>query len=217
VLYPDLSVSALQSVKSIMLFHRKPLNELDGASIALTTASATSVNLLKIILDKGYGLKPNYTSAAPSLTDMMQEHDAALLIGDDAIKATWVDYGYLVTDLGEEWFKLTGKWMTFAVWAIRKQVLDSDPEMIGRIYEAFLESKRKSLKDPAGLIADAQTKIGGTEHYWEQYFGNLCYDFGPNQWAGLQLFYDYSYELGLLPRKVQLKIWQHNSVVQVTG
>lgn len=207
LLYPDLSVSAFGRVKSILLFHREPLEHVAHSRIALPTTSATSVNLLKIILEKFYGGKPEYEYASPSLEGMMSQYDAALLIGDDAIRASWEKHGYRITDLGEEWRRLTGQWMSFAVWAIRKQTAEAHPELVRDIFDAFVESKRRSLADPDGMIREAVTTIGGTEDYWRTYFGGLCYDFGPEQWRGLQLYYDYAWELGFLPDKVPLQIW----------
>ncbi|TVY11613.1 menaquinone biosynthesis protein [Paenibacillus cremeus] len=216
MLFPDMSVSSYSHVNSILFFHRKPIEELTSATIALPTTSATSVNLLKIILYKFYHLEPNYVYAAPELDTMMKTADAALLIGDHAIRASWEDNGYMVTDLGAEWTRLTGQWMSFAVCTIRKEVVEQQPEQIERIYEAFLESKRKSLADMTGMINDAQKLIGGTAEYWEHYFSNLSYEFGPKQWEGLQLYYQYATELGFLDREVKLHIWNHNSVVRVT-
>lgn len=216
MLFPHMSVSAFGHVKSILLFHRKPLEELGKATIALPTTSATSVHLLKIILTKFYGLEPNYLYAAPELEPMMKSADAALLIGDHAIRASWEDNGYLVTDLAQEWTRLTGQWMSFAVCAIRKQTVEQQPEKVQRIYEAFLESKRKSLADLKGLVEDAQALIGGTESYWQHYFSTLSYEFGPKQQAGLKLYYQYAAELGFLDREVALHIWNDNSVVRVT-
>lgn len=216
LLFPHMSVSAFEHVKSIMLFHRKPLEELGQSTIALTTASATSVNLLKIILNKFYGLEPNYVSAAPELDTMMNTADAALLIGDHAIRASWEDNGFMVTDLASEWTRLTGQWMSFAVCAVRKETAEKKPELVSRIYEGIMESKRKSLSDFTALVEDAQSLIGGTKTYWQDYFSNLCYEFGPKQWEGLKLYYHYAAEMGLLNRPVELQIWNDNSVVRVT-
>jgi len=216
VLCSDLSVSANDAVNSILLFHREPLEQVKNGRIALTTASETSVNLLKIILQKFYGGTPTYTSCPPALDEMMQNHDAALLIGDDAIRASWRDTGYRVTDLGQEWKKWTGHGMTFAVWAIREQAIKDKPALVSDIYNAFVESKRRSLLDPAGMIHEAQATIGGTEAYWRHYFGDLCYDFGTKQWEGLRRYYEYAVELGLLSREVPLKLWSGNTLAWVT-
>ena len=52
---------------------------------------------------------------------MLMEADAALLIGDDALRAKYKTSDSLyVYDLGREWKDLTGLPMVFAVWAIRR-------------------------------------------------------------------------------------------------
>ncbi|UQZ81923.1 Chorismate dehydratase [Paenibacillus konkukensis] len=207
VLLPDMSVSAFRQVQSILLFHRKPLSELSGASIALPTTSATSVNLLKIILQRFYGVDPVYHDAAPVLNDMMRTADAALLIGDHAIRESWLPHGWHVTDLAEEWTRRTGQWMSFAVCAVRKQAAERHPELIARVYEGFMESKRKSLGDMTALVQEAQRQIGGDAAYWQRYFSTLTYEFGPDQQAGLQLYYRYAWELGLLDKQVPIQLW----------
>jgi chorismate dehydratase len=214
VLCPDLSVSARDAVNSILLFHREPIEEIKNGRIALTTSSATSVNLLKIILQKFYGGTPQYESHPPVLDDMMRDHDAALLIGDDAIRASWLETGYRVTDLGQEWKKWTGLGMTFAVWAIREQTIKENPQLVEAVYRAFVDSKRRALLDPAAMISDAKAAIGGTVEYWRHYFGDLCYDFGSEQWKGLNLYYQYAAELGLLKGPVPLKLWSEKTVTE---
>ncbi|WP_405079497.1 menaquinone biosynthesis protein [Paenibacillus chitinolyticus] len=216
VLFPDLSVSAHGYVNSLLLFHKKPLEQLKDGRFALPTTSATTTNLLKIIMNKKYGGKPTYSYAPPVLEDMMKDNDAALLIGDHAIKASWQDSGYMVTDLGQEWKEWTGHWMSFAVWAVRKDTIERSPELVNRIFDGFVESKRKSLEDLTGVINEAVLKIGGTESYWEHYFRNLCYEFGPEQWSGLELYYRYAWELGFLPEEVSIQIWSDNTRVRVT-
>lgn len=215
VLFPGLSVSAWGNVNSILLFHRKPLEEIKNGTIALVNTSATSVNLLKIIVEKFYGGRPRYFSFPPLLEEMMAQADAALLIGDDAIRAHWSNRDYLVTDLGAEWNRLTGRWMSFAVWAVRRQVAEEQPELVASVFAAFQESKDKGRQDPSGMIGHAVETIGGSESYWTHYFSNLCYDFGPEQWQGLGHYYRYAWELGLLPEEVPIRIWNEKTVTQV--
>lgn len=216
LLLPDLSVSAWGKVNSLLLFHRKPLNEIANGRIALVNTSATTVNLLKIILERFYGGKPQYETFAPSLERMMQEADAALLIGDDAIRASWTEHGYMVTDLGEEWNRLTGHWMSFAVWAIREETVKREGPLVTEIYRSFVESKRKGLADPSAMIGHAVESVGGTEDYWKYYFSQLHYDFGQSQWEGLSLFFRYAHELGLLKKQAPIRIWNENTVLRVT-
>lgn len=215
VLFPDMSVSAFGKVNSILLFMKKPLAEVINGTIALPTTSATSVNLLKIIVERFYGGKPTYFDAAPSLSDMLDKADAALLIGDDAIRASWSNEAYEVLDLGQLWREFTGCSMTFAVWAIRKETVALRSSQVTEIVEAFLESKRLSLQRLDALAETAFRQIGGTAAYWHNYFSQLIFDFGQSQWNGLQLYFQYAWELGLIDHKVPLQIWSGQTVVQV--
>ncbi len=215
VLYPDLSVSAFGKVHSILLFCKKPLDAVANGKIALPTTSATSVNLLKIIMHKFYRGNPEYSYASPTLNDMIEKNDAALLIGDDAIRADWENDRYTVIDLGQEWEKWTGKWMSFAVWAVRRDTAERDPSMVDRVYRAFQDSKAIGLEHRDSMIEAARARVGGTKAYWLRYFSNLCSEFGQEQQEGLKLYYKYAGELGLLDRKVPLHIWTNTGVVQV--
>lgn len=213
MLLPDLSVSAYGAVKSILLFHKKPLHELKKSRIALPNTSATSVHLLKIMLRYCFQADPDYFYAPPLLENMMKDADAALLIGDDAIYSSWKYENYEVTDLGELWRRWTGEWMSFAVWAVRKEAIDQQPDLVDRIHKAFLNSKQKSLQNLHPLAAKAQEKLGGNQTYWLDYFQNLSYDFNGLHSRGLSLYYQYAFEMGWLKQPVPIQIWANKSTV----
>lgn len=206
-LLPDLSVSALGRVQSILLVLKSPLERVKHGTIALTTASATSVNLLKIIMNKFYGGSPVYVDADPDLSVMLEQADAALLIGDHAIRASWSNHGYRVLDLGEIWHLWTGCWMTFALWGVRRETADSRPDEVRGVYEGLLRSKRQAAQDLRPVVAKAMRQIGGTADYWNGYFRNLHYDFGAEQREGLILYFRYLRELGLIDREPALTVW----------
>lgn len=215
LLLPGLSVSSDGPVNSILLFSRKPPEEIGSGVIALTNTSATSVNLLKIIMEKAYGGKPKYWDSEPNLEAMMENSDAALLIGDHAIEASWRDHDYIVTDLGEVWKRWTGYGMTFAVWAVQKSFAEENPVFLSRVCSAFEESKRRSLNDLSPLVEQACRLIGGTPQYWRHYFNNICYDFNDEQQNGLALYFSYARELGLLGHEVRMNIWSDNTLIRV--
>lgn len=206
-LLPNLSVSAHGAVQSILLFLKSPLEQVVHGKIALTTTSATSVNLLKIIMNKFYGGNPVYEDAEPSLERMLAHADAALLIGDDAIRASWQNHGYRVLDLCDIWHLWTGHWMTLALWAVRREAADARPEAVASIYEGLLQSKRRASLDLEPIVSKALRQVGGTPNYWRGYFRNLHYDFGPSQQAGLALYFRYAHELGLIARMPSLTEW----------
>ncbi|WP_054957124.1 menaquinone biosynthesis protein [Paenibacillus dakarensis] len=215
-LLPDLSVSANGPVKSIFLFSRGPLQTLKNGTIALTNTSATSVNLLKILMIKALGGNPEYKTMEPNLELMMEHADAALLIGDNAIRESWYNRGkYHMTDLGAWWKDFTGCSMTFAVWAVNRKAAAQQPEAMAEITRMFQDSKRRSLKDLTPILTEATSRIGGTAAYWQGYFNNLCYDFDEQQQKGLRLYFKYAYELGLLQQDVKPELWRDNIRMQV--
>lgn len=215
LLLPNLSVSADGPVQSILLFSRKPIEELINSTIAVTNTSATSVNLLKILMKKALHGNPTYLTLEPDLTTMLEVADAALLIGDNAIKASWEDHGLYVTDLSEWWKQWTGYSMTFAVWAVHQDAAENKPEIIQEIVQAWQASKSRSLSDLAPIVDDAMTAFGGTQEYWYQYFQNLCYDYGERQNQGLELYFRYAYELGLIQHEVHMDMWEENTRIRV--
>ncbi|MDP5273799.1 menaquinone biosynthesis protein [Chengkuizengella axinellae] len=215
VLFPDLSVSSFGKVNSILLFHKKPIEEIANLRIALTTASATSVNLLKIIIHKFYGGNPQYFYAEPNLENMLKKADAALLIGDDAIQAKWMNSKYEVTDLGELWTDLTNSWMTFAVWAVRKDIVKEKPKLVQQIFRLLQESKERGLKDRKKMLSEAQARIGGSKSFWEKYFSELSHDFGQFQKNGLKLYYQYARDMKLISEQVPIQMWTNRESPEI--
>ncbi|MFZ5639174.1 MAG: menaquinone biosynthetic enzyme MqnA/MqnD family protein, partial [Bacillota bacterium] len=122
LILPDLAITADGEVMSISLIGKVPPTELDGRKVALTSSSATSVVLLKILLEHYYQVQPDYMTMPPDLDTMLENADAALLIGDDAILANYRcarEHSPLhVTDLGAAWKEFTGEKMVYALWVI---------------------------------------------------------------------------------------------------
>jgi len=143
LLLPDLSVGAKGAVGSLFLFTKRPLGEALPERIALATTSATTVHLLKIIMAKRFEFTPTYVDMSPNLDTMMSTCDAALLIGDDAIRASRPAEaaGYHRYDLGELWTEWTGYGMTFAVWAVREAWVEERAADAALVHRALLASK----------------------------------------------------------------------------
>lgn len=209
-LLPDLSVSSYGKVGSIFLFSRVPIEELNEKRIALTSSSATSIHLLKIILEYFKELKNTYTTMAPKLEKMLMDHDACVLIGDDAIRATWNKNETLYQyDLGELWYEHTGLPMVYAVFAVRNELVKSNATIVGELYRSFLSSKNKCMNEKyEPMISDIMRTIGGEKSFWDHYFSGLCYDFNQKQQQGLLYFYKLAYNCGFLEKPVEtIHVW----------
>ena len=117
VLLPDIAVGSDGPVLSVNLVAQSPLGELDGRRVALGSTSRTSVLLARMWLAAVHGVRPDYFVCPPDLTAMLLEADAAVLIGDAALRATYEAprRGLDVYDLGAVWREWTGLPMVFAV------------------------------------------------------------------------------------------------------
>ena len=136
VVMPDIAVGSDGPVLSCVIVSQVPLDQLDGRKVALGSTSRTSVRLAQLLLAEQYGVQPDYYSCPPDLALMMQEADAAVLIGDAALRATMFDgprLGLEVHDLGAMWKDWTGLPFVFAVWAARRDFLEREPELVREV------------------------------------------------------------------------------------
>ncbi|MFD2168672.1 menaquinone biosynthetic enzyme MqnA/MqnD family protein [Tumebacillus lipolyticus] len=202
-----LSVSSRGPVGSIFFFSKRPLEELNGCVVALPTISASSSNLLRILLAEA-GITPSkYVTLEPDLPSMLEQAEAALLIADDALYWSVQDHGCHLYDLGEEWNVRTGHSMTFALCAIPKRLVRENPEKVRKIHRFFLEGKRKGLADMDAVIAEATRMLGQTEEFWRNYFNKLRYDLDEEWAVGANAYFDAAYRHGLIPKPAKVELW----------
>lgn len=117
--FAETGIASYGPVRSILLISKVPFSQI--RTLATDSGSRTSVMLAKIILAESFGVEPELISHAPELEPMLQVADAALLIGDAALRVEPAKLSYATLDLGEEWTRLTRLPMVFAVWAGRKE------------------------------------------------------------------------------------------------
>ena len=206
---PDLSVSSKGEVRSLYLFSKVPIEQLNEKSVALTASSATTVHLLKIILLSFYELNVQYHTMKPNLDEMLLTHDAALLIGDDAIRAARTANNLYMYDLGELWYQHTGLPMSYAVFAVRNEVLSTHENELEKIYQALVNSKQLSESNQYQDLSKRFTlKQGGTFDFWQSYFQNLWYHFNEENKRGLLYYYKLAYEYGFLSKSIHsISVW----------
>lgn len=207
VLMPDISVSCDGEVKSIYLFSKVPIQDLHHKRIALTNTSATSQALLRIIMARKYEAVPEYFDSIPELRAMLMEADAALLIGDDALRAKYKTSDSLyVYDLGQEWKNMTGLPMVFAVWAIRREFAENHLDQVKLIYDAFCDSMAYSLENIEDVARKASQWEDFPPEYLVEYFQTLRFDFDVSKQEGLMEYYRQAHSMGLLEQVPPLTI-----------
>ncbi|MDX2727185.1 MULTISPECIES: menaquinone biosynthetic enzyme MqnA/MqnD family protein [Streptomyces] len=212
VAFPDIAVGCDGPVMSCVIVSQRPLEELDGARVALGSTSRTSVRLAQLLLAERYEVSPDYYTCPPDLGLMMQEADAAVLIGDAALRASLHDaprLGLQVHDLGQMWKEWTGLPFVFAVWAARKDYLATHPAMVNEVHRAFLASRDLSLEEV--------TKVSETAARWEvfdaelleRYFTTLDFRFGAAQLEGVREFARRTGPTSGFPADVNVELLDH--------
>ncbi|MFF5425792.1 MULTISPECIES: menaquinone biosynthetic enzyme MqnA/MqnD family protein [unclassified Streptomyces] len=191
VALPDIAVGCDGPVMSCVIVSQRPLDELDGARVALGSTSRTSVRLAQLLLAERYGVRPDYYTCPPDLGLMMQEAEAAVLIGDAALRASLHEaprLGLQVHDLGLMWKEWTGLPFVFAVWAARKDYLAREPETVHEVHQAFLASRDLSLEEVTKVAEQAARWEAFDAGLLERYFRTLDFRFGAEQLAGVREF-----------------------------
>jgi len=195
---PNVAIAAQDHVRSILLVSRKPPEDIK--TIAADTSSRTSVVLCDLLFRRHFPAHRDgtrvrqLTEHEPELEAMLARFDAALLIGDSALR---VDASrYCVFDLAHEWRIMTGKPFCFAFWAARKNIIT--PEMI----EHFTRSRDHGL-EPKSLDVLAREwapRVGISERDVRSYLTeNIYYSLDHKVLEGLYAFFEMGRQEGLLP------------------
>ncbi|MBL7496048.1 menaquinone biosynthesis protein [Frankia sp. CNm7] len=192
VLLPDLAVGSDGPVLSVVLSTQVPLREI--RSVALGSTSRTSVLLARMLLEERLGTRPEYVTMPPDVPMMLREADAAVTIGDVALRA-YYEYEQggqspspTVLDLGAAWREWTGLPMVFAVWAARRSFARAHPGLVKEVHGAFRASLDLALSDVETVAARASRWEVFDQASLVRYFTTLDFRLGPRQLAGLTEF-----------------------------
>ncbi len=208
VLLPDIAISSDGEVQSILLVSKVPAEELSGHTVALAANSRTSQVLARVLLEKRWEVSVDYVEMPPDLPAMLRDADAALLIGDEAIRTYWEPPSELHTyDLGTEWKAWTGLPFVFAVWAVRAEYAAEQPEALRRVADAL----DGSLAYCRGHLDEISEYAAQWEHFpaakFRSYFDALQFRFGPAYRDGLARYLAEAHGIGQLDRVPKLRIF----------
>ncbi|NWF76182.1 MAG: menaquinone biosynthesis protein [Nitrospirae bacterium] len=212
LLFPEFTVSSDGAVKSIILISPYPIEKLSGKRVALTNTSSTSHVLLKFIMNEGYGIEPDYITCQPDLKRMLSNADAALLIGDIALKYYVNSEGFYLYDLGLEWKKLTGRKMVYAVWAVNRKFAEIKSELCKYVFEIFKKSMEHSMRHLTEIAEYASRWEPFSRDFLTKYFASLRFNFSQDYREGLIHFYKVAKEIGELKEVPELEFVNINYI-----
>ena len=188
-LLPDLAISCDGPVRSVALFSRRPPKQLDGATVLISASSRTSIELLRLICQDVWTIKPKLVEARAEAQDLdvlqALPHEAVLVIGDPALllqARNTYPYRY---DLGEVWKNWTGLPFVFAVWAARR---GGPSQRVREIHQALLRSRDWGLANLSTLAQQAAEHTGMPEKSCLDYLSGLDYALTYRHLEGLTSF-----------------------------
>jgi len=223
VALPGMAVAAKGEVRSILIVAKKPIDM--AKRIALDTSSRSSAALVKLLAEGYWKIQPEWIEADPEPAQMLEQADAALVIGDPALrislkmealaaKSVGRSLGdgqccqgdpddmpvpgfetLFVYDVAYQWREMTGKPCVLAIWAGRRDAVT--PEVLAD----FQASKQYGLERIREIAEAASIKLDLPPAALERYLiDNIHFDLDEENLAGLRLYFEKAAAAGLIPR-----------------
>ncbi|KIH76891.1 chorismate dehydratase [Geoalkalibacter ferrihydriticus] len=219
LLLPGLSISSLGPVQSVLLFSPCPLEELDDRDIALTGESATSVNLLRVLLWEFYGVTgARFQVGETSVEEQIARGRPALLIGDRALRGARRFLGACrIYDLGELWFKKTGLPFVFALWILRREAAMRKRDQL----IALTEQLEHSLEQAFSCLEEMALTV--PENTWFEpadicaYWRCMSYGLDAKHLKGLDLYFRLCHQHGLIETRPEMEFFSNGIDFDVKG
>jgi len=216
VILPNLSIASKKSVRSLLLVSKKPIQEV--TRVALDRSSRSTQALTRILCEKLWHIRPEFFEVAPDLPAMLQQADAALLIGDPALRLAiasgpgahrdaegdFVSTASLaglsangpvyIYDIVEKWRAMTSLPAVLAVWAARREAVTQ------QLVQDFQDSLAFGLQHVDAIASEAAVEMTLPAADLRRYLlENIDYHLDEENLRGLTRYYEFAAELGLIP------------------
>jgi predicted solute-binding protein len=231
VILPDMSIASKQRVRSLLIVAKKPLEQV--TRFALDRSSRSTQALTRILCAEKWRIVPQFSEAAPDLQEMLRRSDAAMVIGDPALRLSLAIEGnswpgdkgqtmcqaatvgisgaelLYVYDVVSEWRGMTGLPAVLAMWAARRDIVTA--EMTGD----FIASRDYGMLRIAEICFDAARELELPAAALESYLrDNIDFSLDEENRRGLRLYFGHAATLGLIPQAKPLEwgIAKHEAV-----
>jgi predicted solute-binding protein len=217
VILPDLSISSKERVRSLLVVCKSPIRE--ARHIALDSSSRSTQVLTKILADARWLTAPEFSEATPDLATMLATSDAALLIGDPALRLALAAEQHVspgrdgemvcsgaqlglpqiselhIYDVVHEWWQLTERPAVLAVWAARPEI--ATPELAAD----FSASLAFGLAHLPEVCAEASRDLHLPATELSLYLRtNIDYSLDSENLKGLAEYFSQAARLNLIPQ-----------------
>ncbi|WP_045211317.1 menaquinone biosynthesis protein [Desulfonatronovibrio magnus] len=199
---PHLGIGACNEVQSVLFCLPFPFEQLEkhiqkGGPVLITSASAASVALLKVLWNFYWKLpEPQWKKTVPGTSG--SERLPFLEIGNHALKI-YIDQrpDLYIIDLAREWKNFTGLPFVFALWIVNQHALQVKTGLIEKLHESLMSSAQSlsdNFKSLAQLYPDPWVSPQMIVNYWQ----GMDFILTPDHMAGLTLFGHYLTQMNLI-------------------
>ena len=237
VALPGMAIASKQEVRSLLVVSKVPIEM--ASSFALDTNSRSSVGLARILSRRHWNIDPEFIDMPPDPDKMLARADAALIIGDpalrlrlkmDALQAKVPGTPGMngccccggddehpvkgietlfVYDIAQQWREMTGLPSVLAIWVARRGVVT--PEMLAD----FQASREYGLARIGEIAEGAALKLELLPRELERYLTeNINFSLDEENLAGLRRYYEECERAGLIPRARELQFVGATSVAR---
>ncbi|RSL18271.1 chorismate dehydratase [Edaphobacter aggregans] len=204
---PNCAIASLGRVRSIQLIVKEPHTLSTVKTIAADTASRSSLAYAEILFSKFLNTNPSFLPASADPIAMLQQTDAAILIGDPALIAL-ESRTHIEQAVGScQWFDLAYEWHTrtnlpwvAAVWAVRPEALATSHITPAQLTEDLTNSRNHGLTHIEDLVRQWTPRIPLPPDTIRDYLThNIHYTLDPACAETIHLFRQYATEANILP------------------
>lgn len=203
LLVPEIGLSSKGYVDSVRLLSNVPMQDLECKEILVTSASATSVAVMKILLHE-FGVR-NYTCKTYEASQGIPNGKAALTIGDEALTEK-TDYKFSY-DLGEIWQKKFSRNIVFATCIINRKSVEWKQAQLNSLIATLQDAPKFSYADK-NRFEEACLKqypaIKAPMHYLDR----LQFKMGKAETSDMEFFLKKAFDCGLLKTMVKPEYFQ---------
>jgi chorismate dehydratase len=199
---PGCTIASKGSVRSLLLVRRAKQDLQAIRTVAADRASRTTIAYTQILLQKWGNTNAEFIQMTADLDAMLEQTDAAVVIGDPALMALEEQANrfertgeeLIYHDLAAEWKTLTGLPYISAIWAAHASV-DSG------VAEDFIRSRDHGLANIDALVTEWTRKIPLPAETIRTYLTeNIHYVLDEECIEGMRGFFRMAAEAGVLPR-----------------
>ena len=189
---PDIGLWSNGGSGSVTVHFQTGLQDIE--TLAVDPAYAAEAILAKIMFAEEFDASPQIVPVSGSIEQMLANADAALLVGDAALRESAFHPNAL--DLTESWVQMTDLPFVHGLWCARPE--DLSPEIV-ELLKSGRHTDEPTLATIAARAAHEKRFAGLSSELLKEYLEGFFYTLPDDALEGMREFLRFAYYHGVLP------------------